>query len=89
MCYIFITQLLNWDYILYNSISTVISSFSLLLSRGYIIDLSETLNIILISFILCQLLHDDHRHPSKILLVTKSFPLINENRFENKLSAIL
>ena len=44
----------------FNSISTVISSLSLLLSRGYIIDFSKTLNIILIS---CQLLDDDHRHP--------------------------
>ena len=49
-----------------NNISTVISSFSLLLSRGYMIDFPKTFNIILISCILFQLLDDDHRHPLKI-----------------------
>ena len=47
----------------FNSIPTVISSVSLLLSKGHIIDFSKTLNIILISCILYQLLDDGHRHP--------------------------
>ena len=47
----------------FNSISTIISRFSLLLSIGYIIDFCNTLNIILISCVLCQVLHDDYRHP--------------------------
>ena len=47
----------------FNNISTISFSFLLLLSNGYIIDISKTLNNILISGILCQLLDDDHRHP--------------------------
>ena len=46
----------------FNNISTVISSFSLLLSKGYSIGLSKTLNIFLIPCIYCQILDDDHTH---------------------------
>ena len=55
------------------SISTVISRLSLLLSRGYIIDLSKTLNIILISCIYCQLLDDDQTSPIKYNLAKSHF----------------
>ena len=38
-------------------------SFSLQLSEGYFIGLSKTLNFIIISGIVCQLLDVDHGHP--------------------------
>ena len=50
----------------FSSISIVISSFSLLLSKGYIIDLSKTVKIILISCILSQLLDYGPGYPCQI-----------------------
>ena len=56
------------------NISTVISSFSMLLSKN-IIDLSKTLNIMLVSCILCQLLDDDQSPTVKYNLSKSQFSI--------------
>ena len=47
-------------------LSIAIFSFYLQLSESYLIYLSQTLNIIFMSYILCQLLDVNHGHPCKI-----------------------
>ena len=49
----------------FNSISTAISSFRCYYLEDVLL-LSKTLNIILISCILCQLLYDGHRQTSPV-----------------------